>query len=77
MPALYLVIVSALIAYRTYGAFLAAPMPARIQTVLTLAIMALLAVVMVDSLLRWTSVLRGRRTTVPGAGKTVPEAAGL
>ena len=60
-----------------WAAFLAAPMPARIQTVLTLAIMALLAVVMVDSLLRWTSVLRGRRVTVQGSGETVPEAAGL
>jgi carbon starvation protein len=60
-----------------WAAFLAAPMPARIQTVLTLAIMALLAVVMVDSLLRWTSVLRGRRATVQATGEIIPEAAGL
>ncbi len=59
------------------AAFLAAPIPARIQTVLTLAIMALLLVVMVDSLLRWNSVLRGRRTTVQAPGKNTPAAAGL
>ncbi len=60
-----------------WSAFLAAPVPARIQTALTLIIMALLAVVMVDSLLRWTSVLRGRRRTVPTAGEAIPEPSGL
>ncbi len=60
-----------------WAAFLAAPMPARIQSALTLAIMALLVVVMVDSLLRWTSVLRGRQRTVTGRAESVPEAAGL
>jgi carbon starvation protein len=60
-----------------WAAFLSAPMPARIQSVLTLAIMALLAVVVVDSLLRWTAVFRGRRATVHAPAKPIPEAAGL
>jgi carbon starvation protein len=60
-----------------WAAFLAAPMPARLQCVVTLAIMALLVVVIVDSLLRWTAVLRGRRATVQAPGEAVPEAAGL
>ena len=59
-------------------AFRAAPMPARIQCVVTLSVMALLVVVVADSLLRWVEVLRGRRASVnrplPGA---VPEASGL
>ena len=58
-----------------WAAFLVAPMPARIQTVLTLAIMALLAVVMVDSVGRWISVMRGRRATVSNPGERVSEAA--
>jgi carbon starvation protein len=60
-----------------WPAFLAAPMPARIQCVVTLAIMALLLVVIIDSLLRWMAVVRGRRTTVQASGEIVPEAAGL
>jgi carbon starvation protein len=36
-----------------WAAFLAAPTPARIQTVVTLVIMALLVVVVVDSLVQW------------------------
>ena len=77
MPALYLVLVSALVAllaYRTYGPFLAAP--ARVQTVLTLAIMARLAVVMADGLVSWMAVLRGRRATVRAPGQGTPEAIG-
>jgi len=60
-----------------WAAFLAAPMPARIQCVTTLTIMALLLVVMTDSLLRWAEVVRGRRATVTAPGEAVPEAAGL
>jgi carbon starvation protein len=48
-----------------------------IQCVTTLTIMALLVVVMTDSLLRWAEVVRGRRNTVPAAGEALPEAAGL
>ena len=59
-----------------WAAFLAAPMSARIQSVVTLGIMALLVMVMIDSLLRWAAVLRGRRTTVASPGGAVPEAAG-
>ena len=59
-----------------WAAFLAAPMPARMQSVVTLAIMALLVVVVIDSLLRWAAVMRGRRTTVTSR-EAVPEAAGL
>ncbi|MBI1797883.1 MAG: carbon starvation protein A [Candidatus Eisenbacteria bacterium] len=54
------------------AAFLAAPGPARLQCIVTLIIMALLIVVMGDSLLRWVGVWRGRRATVMSA---VPEAA--
>jgi len=60
-----------------WAAFLAAPMPARIQCVTTLVIMSLLVVVMTDSLLRWAAVARGRRSTVTAPGEAVPEAAGL
>jgi carbon starvation protein len=55
-----------------WAAFLAAPMPARIQCVTTLAIMSLLLVVMTDSVLRWTAVLRGRRATVQAPGEAIP-----
>jgi carbon starvation protein len=60
-----------------WAAFLLAPMPARIQCVVTLAIMALLLVVMVDSLARWTSVVRGRRPTVQAPDEPIPEAVGM
>ncbi|MGH7730897.1 MAG: carbon starvation CstA family protein [Candidatus Eiseniibacteriota bacterium] len=60
-----------------WEAFLAAPMPARIQSALTLVIMSLLVVVVVDSVLRWTEVARGRRATVQAPGQSIPEAAGL
>jgi carbon starvation protein len=60
-----------------WAAFLAAPMPAKIQCVTTLVIMSLLVVVMTDSLLRWTAIVRGRRTTVTAPGEAVAEAAGL
>jgi len=60
-----------------WAAFLAAPMPARMQCVVTLVIMSLLLVVMADSVLRWTAVVRGRRATVQAPGEVVPEAAGL
>jgi carbon starvation protein CstA len=46
-----------------WSAFLAAPMAARIQTVVTLTIMALLVVVVIDSLFQW---LRPHRRPVPG-----------
>ncbi|HUK63429.1 MAG TPA: carbon starvation CstA 5TM domain-containing protein, partial [Dongiaceae bacterium] len=59
-----------------WAAFLAAPMPARIQCVTTLSVMALLLVVLSDSLVRWTAVLRGRRATVQGPGRPIAESAG-
>ena len=59
------------------AAFLAAPMPARVQSALTLIIMSLLVVVVVDSLVRWTEVARGRRATVRTPGGSIPEAAGV
>jgi carbon starvation protein len=43
-----------------WRAFLAAPAPAKLQSVVTLAIMALLIVVIVDSLLRWARLARRR-----------------
>jgi carbon starvation protein len=60
-----------------WSAFLAAPTPARVQCVMTLVIMSLLVVVIADSLMRWTSVLRGRRATVQSPGEAVPEAVGM
>ena len=60
-----------------WAAFVAAPMAARIQVVVTLVIMSLLLVVMTDSVLRWSAVLRGRRATVQAPGEAIPEAAGL
>jgi carbon starvation protein len=59
------------------AAFLAAPVPAKIQSALTLIIMSLLIVVVVDSVLRWSEVARGRRATVLAPGESVPEAVGL
>jgi carbon starvation protein len=47
-----------------WAAFLAAPAPARIQCVITLSVMALLVVVIGDSLARWMDVVRGRRDSV-------------
>ena len=44
-----------------WQAFLLAPRPAQIQTVVTLIVMALLVVVVVDSLVCWARWLRGRR----------------
>jgi hypothetical protein len=39
--------------------------------------MALLMVVMVDSLVRWSAVLRGRRAMVQSPGHALPEVAAL
>jgi carbon starvation protein len=58
-------------------AFAKAPLPARMQCVITLVVMALLVVVMADSVPRWIEVWRGRRARVPGAPERVPEAVGL
>ena len=55
-----------------WAAFALAPAPAKIQTVVTLVIMALLVVVIVDSLVQWGRMLRGR---VAGAARTGAEAA--
>ena len=60
-----------------WAAFLAAPVPARIQCVVTLVVMTLLVVVMLDSVPRWVAVFRGRRATVAPMPETVPEAVGL
>jgi carbon starvation protein len=46
------------------AAFIAAGTPARIQCLVTLFVMALLVVVVVDSVMRWADVVRGRRTSV-------------
>src|SRR5205814_2393027 len=49
-----------------WAAFLAAPTAARIQCVVTLIVMALLVVVVVDSLFHWGRALRGsRRAAAP------------
>jgi carbon starvation protein len=58
-------------------AFAKAPVPARMQCVITLVVMALLVVVMADSVSRWVEVWRGRRARVPSAPERVPEAVGL
>jgi carbon starvation protein len=47
-----------------WAAFIAAGWPARVQCVVTLLVMALLVVVVADSVRRWADVLRGRRATV-------------
>jgi carbon starvation protein len=59
-----------------WAAFIAAPVPAKIQTVVTLIIMALLLVVLADSVPRWIAVLRGRCADVRDPGDAVAEAAG-
>jgi carbon starvation protein CstA len=59
-----------------WSAFQAAPMPARIQCVVTLVIMTLLVIVVLDSLVRWTTALRRRRPTAERApAERMPEAA--
>jgi carbon starvation protein len=58
-------------------AFAKAPVPARMQCVITLVVMCLLVVVMADSIARWVEVWRGRRARVPSAPERVPEAVGL
>ena len=57
------------------AAFAAAPAVARIQCVVTLVVMVLLAVVMLDSGVRWLAVLRGRRTRVAPGPAAITEAA--
>jgi carbon starvation protein len=59
-----------------WAAFAAAPAPARVQCVVTLCVMALLVVVVTDSLYRWTAGIRGRSIAEP-TPEAVPEAAGL
>jgi carbon starvation protein CstA len=54
------------------AAFALAPMPARIQCVVTLLVMALLVVVMVDCLLRWTMALRRPRAAASPAAAAAP-----
>ncbi len=49
-----------------WDAFLIAPTPAKIQSVVTLLLMALLVIVIVDSLVQWNRMLRrGERLPVP------------
>lgn len=50
-----------------WAAFLAAPIPARIQCVVTLIIMLLLVVVVLDSLRHWGRALRRPRAAAPAA----------
>src|SRR5205814_7124906 len=54
-----------------WAAFLAAPLPAQIQSVVTLIIMGLLVVVVADSLVQW---LRPARRRVPRQGAETAEA---
>jgi carbon starvation protein len=58
------------------AAFAQAGMPAKMQCLVTLAIMALLVVVMVDSVHRWLTVMAGQRNTVHQRD-AMPEAVGL
>jgi len=58
-------------------AFAKAPAAARVQCLVTLVVMALLVVVVSDSVGRWVEILRGRRSRVPSATDGVPEAVGL
>jgi len=60
------------------AAFAAAPGPARVQCVLTLVVMALLVIVVVDSVLRWTGVLplAGRAVAARPAGLSPEPARG-
>jgi carbon starvation protein len=53
-------------------AFGKAPLPARMQCVVTLVVMALLAVVVIDSLLRWSRLLRRPGAAVAPAGAPAP-----
>jgi carbon starvation protein len=48
-----------------WAAFLAAPLPAKVQSVMTLVVMMLLVVVMVDSLARWSRQLLRVRVPAP------------
>ncbi len=58
-------------------AFAKAPGPARMQCLITLALMGLLVVVIADSGSRWVEVWRGRRARVASAPEPVPEEVGL
>ena len=60
-----------------WAAFLAAPMPARIQCGVTLVVMALLVVVVVDSIYHWALGMRGRSIAEPLPVEPLPEAAAL
>jgi carbon starvation protein len=60
-----------------WSAFVSAPMPARIQCVVTLVVMSLLVVVIVDSLYRWVTGVRGRSIAEPSLREPMPEAAAL
>jgi carbon starvation protein len=57
-----------------WAAFLAAPVPARLQTLMTLALMALLVVVVVDCLRHWTRALRGGAPALAAPPATSPAA---
>jgi carbon starvation protein len=49
-----------------WAAFVAAPVPAKLQSIMTLVIMALLVIVVTDSLVQWIRAARGReRAGVP------------
>jgi len=49
-----------------WAAFIAAPVPAKLQSIMTLVIMALLVIVVTDSLVQWIRAARGReRAGVP------------
>jgi len=53
-----------------WAAFAAAPSAAKLQTVVTVLVMALLVVVVLDSLARWTRMLLGPRAALSGPAPT-------
>ena len=53
-----------------WAAFVAAPAPAKLQSVVTLIVMALLVVVVLDSLARWTRWLMGSRAMLADSPST-------
>jgi carbon starvation protein len=57
-----------------WAAFVAAPLPAKLQSVITLTLMALLVVVVTDSLVQWSKAARRRETAAvrKAAGAMAP-----
>jgi carbon starvation protein len=64
-------------AHSLWEAFLAAPLTPRIQCVVTLTVMTLLVVVVLDSVIRWTTGMRRPQPLAKATAETLPEPAGL